>query len=170
MWIVNLLLLLKEIYGLNALSVLYSYFPFFSKDLSRCPLNYCWNVKSDASFQMLVNRQKNLAALCAYDATPPAVLTSAEPLCHPSHQAWQDPHTETTVSLPAILPAAATLLSPHWSMPASSFCFPTRLSLVLGARFTVEKYSIFFPPCWAGGSGMCVWARFCEECEKTTEL
>lgn len=76
---------------------------------------------------------------------PQLFLTSAELLYHPSLQPWQDSHTETTVSLSAAPGAAATLLSPHWSMPASSFCFSLRLPLYWGQDLQ-WKNIVYFPP------------------------
>lgn len=92
------LLFREEIYGPNTLSVQSSYFIFHTNGLNRCPLKYCRNETSDGSSDAC-KQTVNPAALAAHDATPPAVLTSTELICHLNHQALQDSHTETTVSV-----------------------------------------------------------------------
>lgn len=98
--------------------------------------------------QMLVNRQlTNPAALAAHDATPPSCFDLSW-----THMPSQPPDLEgfshkykLSVSLCLSL-CHCHPLSPHWSVPASKLLFFYPPPLVLGARFTVEKYSIYFPP------------------------
>lgn len=91
---------------------------------------------------------------------PPAVLTSAELICHLFLT-----HTDNCLSPLRVSPlihASLLLLFSSTPPPPGTWGQDLQWKNIL--------YIFFFPPCWAGVSGMCVRAGFCEECEKTTEL
>lgn len=145
------------------------YFP--SNFLSRCPVKYYRNVTSDASSDVSSDACKQTVNNDDDDATPPAVFDLSWTHMSSQPAGWAGfSHRQPSLSLGHSSSRCHPLVAPliHASLQLL-FVYPP--PLVLGARFTVEKYSTFFSPHVELVSVECVFGLgFCEECEKTTEL